>query len=328
MSKRTLFVLPFLLIFSVVLVGFAQADAVTLKNIVDSFNSQNDGRGMTLLFADGNNASSAAGRSGMHSLGMTSDEASAYLGAYLSPTTFDGTWQNNYATLSNLREGSYQDDSKLFFNSFCVDRSTGTSDNTYVNAQLSFVDNGDGTYQTLVSKQSGQTSLTLGAALVYQDMLLGKLDMTPWTQAAVSESWRNDPDAISQFGIYDIQVAIWAFQTGSYDDLLNSGGNTADYLEMYAHVTDYLTANYNELFGDDDWWFADYDPVNHNIDGYSVLVVNLAGENGGSFQDHIILVENPGGGTTATPEPGTMTLFAFGGLASLLAWKRRRRIDN
>lgn len=320
MNKITVFVMLFFACF--LSMGTTYGDALHLRNLVDTFNGQNDGLGMNVLFADGGSDSSAAGRSGIHSIGLTSSDAGEYLSAYLSPHTYNGTWQDNYEHLGNLRTGEVGGDSRLFFNTFCVDRSTGTRDNTYVNATLSFVDNGDGTYKTNVdTASSGDRALTLGAALLYQDMLLGKLDMTPWVQEAVTESWRNDPVTyIDQFGTYDIQSAIWAFQTGSLENMLNSGANTADYVEIYAHATDYLQSIYGDMFDDELWWFGDYDPINHSLDGYSVLAVNMTSENGGSFQDHIILVPNV---PASTPEPASVLIFGIG--LTGIGWAARRR---
>ncbi len=308
---------------------FALADAVTLQSLVDSFNSANSGAGVNVLYTSGSSDSSAVGRTGQHAIGFSQTDAAGYLGAYLSPFEWNGTWQDQYAHVGNLRDASYQGNSMLFANSFCVEVGSRTIENTYVNAKLNLVDNGDGTYRTMVdgtgvygSAMSDAHALTLGSALMYQAWLTGDLDRDIWNQVGVKEGWREDPSKITRFGEYDIQAAIWAFQGDSVYDNYTGTGSTEGYRE---HAVAFLEAIYGDLFGgQDEWWLQAYDPVNHSVDGYSVLVVNMMADDGkyeNGFQDHIILVPNK---PATTPEPASMLIFGFG-LASVYGLRRRPR---
>ncbi len=327
----------------------ALADSISA--IVDNFNANG---GTAMVFDRGSSASGALGYTEFHSLGMSQSNAGQYLSAYGQDIqgyygAAYGTRPDYYKTIGNLRQPETGEYSGLtFFNSFCVERSGTTSggDNINVIGKLNLTENGSGGYKTMidVSGSAGvnSTALTMGAALLYHDMVMGNnMVMEAWCSDPNSSWFRTETtdqgwqrivfgeedrytakyveDRFSVFGIYDIQEGIWALQSMNYDAMLASGN---DYLPIYTHLMDYFGAfyaDYVDLYGEN-WWFAEYDPTSDFLGDFSVLAINMFYEDGRGFQDHIVLVERE---SSTTPEPATLGLFGVG-FVSLMLYRRRR----
>lgn len=345
--------------------GTAKAD---LEDFVNAFNA--DG-GVKMNFDRGGNRAGIAntagslGYTGTHYLGMSSDDAQKYLTQYNSPA-IQGYVSNNAnakercANVKSLRQ--FNESSATYFGTFCVEHSgsTGTKGNSNVYGTLNLTEKEDGSFCSMIlsdSKTYPATALTMGAALLYRDYIMGiNMTVDPWSNGGwftvvagnydhkqlidtsiETNAYRGDgAHRSSLWSIYDVQNMIWKLQDALYNK------NVSDWTDVdalhalfgsndvyYGHFMDYLNTFYGDYAGTygANWWFSAYDPTSDFLRDQSVLVLNMYyEETGNGFQDHIILINRDGDlGGNEVPEPATIALLGLGLPAIALAARKRRR---
>lgn len=217
---------------------------------------------------------------------------------------------------------------------FCVQRNVSVYGGT---GSLNLTPMGEGKYTTKVDelKSTREFSLSLGAALLYQDYLLFKDGFndkfSEYFQYFSSDN-DADPDFQAHGNFYAaIQKAIWHLNGEKYDSFTSEkiyqfptyqpAGT-----ENVVDFSDYLNDKYADKFFLEDEkvdWTRAYDPLNDDLGKYVVLVVNVS--NGTKDQQDLLVAIDAAGRTShPTPEPATLAVLGLG-MLGMIGVRRMRR---
>jgi len=191
-------------------------------------------------------------------------------------------------------------------------------------AQLNY----DGKYSSVVHRDQSQTHLTVGAAFLYKEFVLGNLDH-------LLSSYGNDADA---FGIavggsirflmgYDNQRVAWVVNNGNQDlDNKILIWLLSRYLELTGIPADTLTASdIGDIIRYLESTYYEPDAFYDEIGYYSVFVMNVEHSPGNLSQNFIYLANMDD--QPYVPEPATVLLWTLG-TVGMFCYSRKRSVKK